>query len=206
MRGFHELDGFTAGKATGFTGEISGSDDDDFIGVLGSHDAEHFANDGRTHGIDLPLLALNECGVAVPAENEINAAVGTSAQGKVHGVSLAAIGLGDQELEVFPSDVAEGFETGLVIEKMATAQTEPKGDGSEQEEQEQNDGSDADEGADEHLTSFVITGPDRKPPAQADEHQHAKHGAHPPRSFDEQFAPRFIATRHAARKAEREAE
>ena len=122
----HQTDGLPLGETLGVPGEIAGSDDNGFIGIFSNHQAEHFADDRSANGNGLPLLTLNQRGAAGFAQNQVDAAIGTLAQGKIHLIPLPPVGFGNEKFKLLPWGGADGFEAGLFVNQPTTVPAEPK--------------------------------------------------------------------------------
>ena len=165
LRAINQLDGFAGGEVLGVTGEFARRDNDDFIRLLVMQQAEHFTNDRSADGEDFPLLALNQRSPAIPAEGQIHATVSAMAQRKINLIALTPIRLGDKKFKLFPRELADGFDAGLLVQQAAAMPAEPERAGGNNGEQKQDGWGDADECSDEPMLKFVITDPKGNAPS-----------------------------------------
>jgi hypothetical protein len=110
--------GFVPRKVFRVIGEVTTRHDVDLVCPFGIEQAEHFAN--RPHGdlSRLPLLALNEHGLAVFSCDDINPAVRSRTGVSYDRITVPSVCLTDEFFETPPGQITNAGETRLPFEQL----------------------------------------------------------------------------------------
>lgn len=111
-----KLNRFTLCEALSIFGVAADANDLHRVGLVVDKQAGHFAHDADPGLLAPPLLALHQCAAAVPAQDQVDAAIGAAQAGFLHGVALAAEGFAYQQFELAPAALAEAFQIGAGVE------------------------------------------------------------------------------------------
>ena len=116
-------------------GELAGGNEDAAGGVLGGDEASEGSDGFDADVLFLPVFALDEGGLVVAAEAEVDAAVGGVAAGVFDGVAVAFVVGGEEGFEFLPGELADGVAAGLGVESFVVevAFEEAEGPGDEEE-------------------------------------------------------------------------
>ena|ERR1019366_1318423 len=95
------------GELQRFVGVDTAGDEDGAVGPLGGHDAEQFTNRLDADLVGLPAFALDDGFLAVPMQDQVDAAIASASTGFFHVEALLPVDLGDLMFKCLPAQLVE---------------------------------------------------------------------------------------------------